>query len=230
MKENIKIKQVILAVALLCMGLNLQAADSESNRKESHALLGISSGVHVPALVTHPLTVGFYLNENFLLGVEYGTASFEETDERDKFELDYINKGLYMRYFLGNSFNILGALHQRSWEAKATLYESYTACVPGIGCAPTVSGTISGTVTGSTTVATAGIGNQWLMDWGFTIGCDWLVLSYPISSSVSEISIEAMSVSMPFTVADSRVKEMGDLINLASAFPGVLILTLGWSF
>ena len=223
-------KSLVFAIVLIFFYGNLLAAETSVNRADKKALIGISAGVHIPTLATLPLTAGYYFKENILVGLEYGSASFEQTDEGDKFELDYVNTGAYMRYFLGNSVNILGAVHQRSWKAKATMVETYTACVPVVGCSPPVSGTITGTVTGAATVATVGIANHWMMDFGLTIGCDWLVLSYPISTRVSNISVETNGVGLPFSVADSRAKEMGDLINKVSALPGVLVLTLGWSF
>jgi len=225
-----KLRFLFLFVALLFFSLNLSAADTSTNRSEKKGLVGISTGVHVPTLITHPLTAGYYYKENILIGFEYGTASFEEKDDGDKFELDYVNMGVYMRYYLGNSLNILGAIHQRSWEAKATMYETYTECVPILGCSPPVSGTITGTVTGSAMVATAGIANHWMMDYGLTIGFDWLVLSYPISTSVSGVSVDVNGASLPISVADSRAEEMGDTINKISSLPGALVLSLAWSF
>lgn len=224
-----KVKLLVISLVLAFLFSNLQAAESSSNRVDKIGLLGISSGAHIPTLVTHPLTAGYYFKDNILLGFEYGTASFSETDEDDKFELDYINTGVYMRYFLGNSLNVLGALHQRSWKAKATMHETFQECVLGT-CLPAVSGDITGTVTGSALVATVGIANHWMMDYGLTVGFDWLVLSYPLSTTVSGVSVGTMGVSLPVSVADSRAKEMGDMINKISSLPGALVLTLGWSF
>jgi hypothetical protein len=208
---NKKLFSIVLLVVFSC---SAHAADSKVNRGDSTVLVGLSTGVHLATLLTTPFKVGVYLGERIEIGAEYGSASAEQKDGDDKAKATYTNAGLYGRIFLGNSFNILAAVHQRNWTAEATVTE--------------LNQTASADLTANAMVATLGIGNQWLTDIGFTIGCDWLIGSTAISSSQS-VSLTS-STYVDTQEAETELEELGEVLNSASAMPGVLVLTLGWSF
>jgi hypothetical protein len=80
-------------------------------------------------------------------------------------------------------------------------------------------------------VGTIGVGNEWLMDFGLTIGCDWVVGSGIISSSVKKkVSSNTDLPEEDKKEAEKELDKLGKLLNDFSASPGAFILTLGLSF
>ena len=90
-------------------------------------------------------------------------------------------------------------------------------------------GSAKGNLSTSATRFTAGIGNHWTMDWGLEIGVDWLTGSTLLSSSVSA-SISESSGTIDSTDTKNSMEELGKLVNTLSAFPGILIISIGFSF
>lgn len=204
-------------------------ASTQQNRDDSLILLGISPiGIHIPTLLTHPLTAGIYLGQDVLIGVEGGSFSFTsddvDPDADERFDGDFSNFGVYLRWFPNtNSFNLLFAVHQRDWDVnfgKDFLLDDGTIVQ------------LDANLQTEATVATVGFGNQWMMDFGLVIGMDWLLLSGNISESSSfevRSNISALSASEK-TRYDADIEEGADFLNDISGFPGILVLTLGWAF
>ena len=88
------------------------------------------------------------------------------------------------------------------------------------------------TMDAKTSVATLGIGNHWLMDWGLWIGVDWLLASNALSQT-SEATLTSSTGTV--TAAESAqfkkdAEKLGDLINGVSASSGFAVLTIGFAF
>ncbi|MCZ6842026.1 MAG: hypothetical protein O7G32_04255 [SAR324 cluster bacterium] len=237
-------KKTILFLALLALGsASAMALPTRQNRDDSLLMVGYSPiGLHIPTLLTMPVSVGLYLGTNWLVGAESGSFSIDSgdvgADSGDTFEGEFSNRGVFGRWFPGtNSFNFLLALHQRNWEIRF----GTTISLDAGGSAP-----ISATLTTEATVATLGIGNQWMMDFGMIVGVDWLVVSGLLMDDaalkVDAISILGVELDPDAAVAlglisqadvdraNKEAQKAGDIINDISAFPGILVLTLGWAF
>ena len=154
-------------------------------------------------------------------GFEYGTASATQKDGDNEASASYTNMGLYFRYFFGNSFNVFAAAHSRKWTADVTLSETDNTC-PGNTCTADVE------MTAAATVATLGVGNHWTLDFGLTLGVDWIFASGIIGSSTTS----SVSANTGWDVAElaTEISDFADLLNQASALPGFLNFTIGWSF
>lgn len=223
-------KLILLLIVFVFTVGGAMGASSQQNRGDSLILVGISPiGIHIPTFLTQPLTAGIYLGDNVLIGVEGGTFSFTSSDvdpdADERFDGDFSNFGVYMRWFPNtNSFNLLFAVHQRDWTVnfgKDFLLDDGVTVV-----------SLDATLNTEATVATVGVGNQWMMDFGLVIGMDWLVLSGNISESSSfnvTSNVSGLSES-ELSRYDSDIQEGADFLNDLSGFPGILILTLGWAF
>lgn len=215
----------LTVLAVLLLPLAAQAQSSRANRGDSTLMFGVSSGGHLPSVVAPPVGVGLFLGESLLVGAEYGSASYADETDDVEYTTDYTNAGGFARWFPGNSFNVLLAYHQRTWDAEL----EYTVEDESTGDEKPVDATL----TAEAAVVTAGIGNQWTTDFGMVIGVDWLLGSALASSSRSgDIDDDTLETLAPGEVeeAEAELEDAGDLLNRASASPGVFVITLGWAF
>ncbi len=206
-------KYIGIILTLSVLATSLYAADSAGNRKDNIILIGASSGIHGPSLLAPPITIAIP-GENWTVGVDYGSSTYSTTSGTASSSATYSNQGLYARYFTGNSFNFLMAVHQRDYVAEATA----------------TSGSAFATLdlTAKSTIGTLGIGNQWTMDWGLVIGIDWLLGSGALSQS-SEATIKT-NTGVDTTTATSDAVKIGDLANAISGSAGLFVMTFGFSF
>ena len=216
---------ILSCLSLLMMG-SVAFADSAANRKDRIAYIGITPiGIHIPTILTQPAQIGFFLGDSLLVGMESGEKTYTNTDSSTNSEssFTYKNEGIFTRYFAGNSFNFLFAYNKRTFTGDATVsessfnYSSYTY--------DTV--TATATVVAEASVLTFGIGNQWNLG-GFVIGADWLVGS-SLSSSTNSYTVET-NTGIDTTDLEEDLDQIGKDLNDISALPGILILTLGFSF
>jgi len=205
---------------------------SESNRGGAHAAINYSPvGVHIPTLVAPPVGLAFFLGNSWMLGGEYGASRFTyTTTDKDKYNLTYSNTGLNVRWFPFNSFNMLGAMHQRNFTAAGPIKfndpsgNKYTA---------------EFTAKANATVGSLGLSNHWLTDWHFFIGFDWGVYSLLMAHS-EEVTITNIrdqngnTVPVPSSATSFAATEAAKTsllgINMLSALPGFLIFTVGVYF
>ncbi|MDX2469615.1 MAG: hypothetical protein QNL04_03445 [SAR324 cluster bacterium] len=216
-------------ISLLFLGNTALAADSRANRAERIGYIGISPiGIHIPTLLTNPAQVGFFLGDSLMIGVEKGEAAYESTDSdtNSTVTATYKNQGAWVRYFAGNSFNFLFAYNTRVFQVDASVTETTTYSYSD-GSSESVTATAEGSVTAEANVLTAGIGNQWNLG-GFVLGVDWLVGS-SLSSASNSYTIDT-NTGIDTTQAEEDFDQIGKDLNDISALPGVLILTLGFSF
>ena len=193
-------------------------------------MLGMAPvGIHLATLVAPPVRVAVLLGD-ITVGIDVGSGSSSHSSGTAKSTATYTNQGLNVRYFFGNSFNASLGYHMRNYSAEATATSSTSTYSGGSWTTTTASETF--TLDAKTTVATLGIGNHWLMDWGLWIGVDWLLASNALSQT-SEATLTSSTGTV--TAAESAkfkkdAEKLGDLINAVSASSGFAVLTIGFAF
>ncbi len=224
-------KLSILCLTILFCGSVAWAADSAGNRKDSILMIGMAPvGIHPATLIAAPIRVAVILGD-ITVGIDAGSADSSQTSGTAKSTASYTNQGLNARYFFGNSFNASFGYHMRNYSAEATATTSTSTWASGTGWTTTTA-TETFTLDAKTSVATLGIGNHWLLDWGLWIGGDWVLAS----SAISESS-EATSTNTTGTVSATQsaqfkkdAEALGDLINGISGSSGFAVLTIGFAF
>ena len=213
-------KLSILCLAILFCGSVAWAADSAGNRGDSIIMLGMAPvGIHLATLAAPPVRVAVLLGD-ITVGIDAGSGSSSLSSGTAKSTATSTNQGLNARYFFGNSFNASLGYHMRNYSAVAT------STSLGTNTSETF------TLDAKTSVATLGIGNHWLLDWGLWIGGDWVLASSAISQT-SEASLTSSSGTA--TAAESAkfkkdAEALGDLINGISASSGFAQFTIGFAF
>ena len=223
-------KLSILCLSILFCGSVAWAADSAGNRKDSIIMLGMAPvGIHPATLIAPPIRVAVILGD-ITVGIDAGSADSSQTSGTAKSTATYTNQGLNARYFFGNSFNASLGYHMRNYSAEATASSS-TYSYSG-GSWTTTTATETFTLDAKTSVATLGIGNHWLLDWGLWIGGDWVLASSAISES-SEATLTNSTGTI--TAAESAkfkkdAEALGDLVNGISSGSGFAQFTIGFAF
>ena len=235
MLRGIMIKKLsILCLSILFCGNVAWAADSAGNRGDSIIMLGMAPvGIHLATLVAPPVRVAVLLGD-LTVGFDSGSADNSQSSGTAKSTATYTNQGLNARYFFGNSFNASLGYHMRNYSSVITAQTSTRSSTYSGGSWTTSTTTSSETFTldAKTSVATLGIGNHWLLDWGLWIGGDWVLASGALSQSS-----EATSTNTSGTVSaeDSAkykkdAEAIGTWINDISASSGFAVLTIGFAF
>ena len=216
---NAFMRATILTLSSLLLTTVIFGADSSSNRKENIVSFGVRAGAGWPAVTTP-----FFLavpGENWSFGLEYGSKTFTSDSTssgvKSSGSFNITDTGLFARYFYGNSFNSILAINSMNSEMNVTASNATTG------------GNAKGSLSKSAIRFTAGIGNHWIMDWGFEIGVDWLTASALLSSS-SSASVTESSGTIDTTDTENSIKELGKVVNALSAIPGIFIFSIGFSF
>ena len=185
------------------------AADSAGNRADSTILVAFQTGGHLASVIAPPARIGTFIGSDIEVALDIGSSTYSSSSGNSESTATYSNQGINSRYFLGNSFNILGAIHNRTYSGTATVTSGGS--------------TASGTLEAKATVLTLGIGNHWLMDWGLYIGADWFMLGTALSSSSTATG--------DYTDSDKKdVEEIGKLINAISTLGGFVAFSIGFAF
>jgi len=225
-------KLSILCLSILFCGSVAWAADSAGNRKDSIIMLGMAPvGIHPATLLAAPARVAVILGD-LTVGIDAGSgsSSYYTTGKATTFLTTtsgtYTNQGLNARYFLGNSFNFSLGYHMRNFSGTSTA-KSYSSSNWSYSYQ-----TETYSLDAKTSVATIGIGNHWLMDWGLWIGGDWVLASCALSQT-SEATLT--STTGTATAAESAAfkkdaEKIGELVNAISASSGFAVLTIGFAF
>ena len=220
-------KLSILCLSILFCGSVAWAADSAGNRKDSIIMLGMAPvGIHLATLAAPPVRVAVLLGD-ITVGIDAGSGSSSLSSGTAKSTATYTNQGLNARYFFGNSFNASLGYHMRNWTIEST--STVSTWTWGTGWS-TASETYS--VDAKSTVATIGIGNHWLLDWGLWIGGDWVLASTALSqTSEATVTSSTGTVSAANSATFKKDNEnVGDLFNAISASSGFAVLTIGFAF
>ena len=228
-------KALILILLLVTAAATAMGASSRENRADKNVWFGISPiGLHIPTLATQPFGAAWILNEDWMVGGEYGTFNYvveeNEADSSGKLDTTFTNLGGFGRWFPGsNSFNMLFAFHKRDWDAKATIsMKDKTGTVDVDWEVELIANAYVGTI---------GVGHLWTYDFGMTLGVDWLAYSSLLSGSSSGKIGNPKLNGTPYAYsstekdeAEKELEDLGDVLNQISALSGFLILTLGFSF
>ena len=220
-------KLSILCLSILFCGSVAWAADSAGNRKDSIIMLGMAPvGIHLATLAAPPVRVAVLLGD-ITVGIDAGSGSSSLSSGTAKSTATFTNQGLNARYFFGNSFNASLGYHMRNWTIEST--STVSTWTWGTGWS-TASETYS--VDAKSTVATIGIGNHWLLDWGLWIGGDWVLASTALGQTSEATLISSTgTVSAANSATFKKDNEnVGDLFNAISASSGFAVLTIGFAF
>lgn len=229
-RMHLPMKYLIVFTALLICGATAAfGAPSQQNRDDSILFVGIGlSGLHIPTLLTQPITFGIYLGSSFLFGVESGNFAFDDSDfdsdADESFAGNFSNAGAYLRWFPNtNSFNYLFTVHKQKW--KANFIKTFALDQGGTA-------DLEALLRAEATVLTAGISNQWISDIGVVVSVDWLVVSTNLNETheFEVISDSSILTAEELARYDAEIQEGADLLNDLSRFPGALILPLGFAF
>ena len=223
-------KLSILCLSILFCGSVAWAADSAGNRGDSIIMLGMAPvGIHFATLAAPPVRVAVLLGD-ITVGIDVGSGSSSHSSGTAKSTATYTNQGLNARYFFGNSFNASLGYHMRNWTIESTSTVTTTTYGGSGFTTSTASETYS--LDAKSTVATLGIGNHWLLDWGLWIGGDWVLASTALSqTSEATLTSSTGTVSAANSATFKKDNEnVGDLFNAISASSGFAVLTIGFAF
>ena len=220
-------KLSILCLSILFCGSVALAADSAGNRKDSIIMLGMSGGIHSASILAAPARVAIILGD-LTVGIDAGSGSPTYTSTGwTETTGTYTNQGLNARYFLGNSFNFSLGYHMRNFSGTTTATAYTSSYFSGVSYQ-----TETFTVDTKTSVATIGIGNHWLLDWGIWIGGDWVLASNTLSQT-KEVTSTGTTGSPSATQRASFKKNAeaaADEMNAWSASGGFAVFTIGFAF
>jgi hypothetical protein len=228
-------KLSILCLSILFCGSVAWAADSAGNRKDSIIMLGMAPvGIHLATIAAPPIRVAVILGD-ITVGVDAGSTSESKTEGTASGSYTYTNQGLNARYFFGNSFNASLGYHMRNYSSVITATSTTSTSTWSSGSGWTTTRDTSSetfTLDAKTSVATLGIGNHWLLDWGLWIGGDWVLASTALSStSEAKLTSSTGTVSAANSATFKKDNEnVGDLFNAISASSGFAVLTIGFAF
>ena len=218
--KQIPIKVIISIIFISIIATPLFSADSKGNRGSNNVSIGTSLGLLSWANVTNPISIAMP-GEDWTFGLEYGSKSIS-TDStssgiKSTGSFNITDTGVFARYYYGNSFNSILALNSMSSEMSVTSTNASTG------------GSATGKLSTSAMRFTAGIGNEWTMDWGLVIGADWLTGSALLSQSVSA-SVSESSGTIDTSDTTKSMEELGKVINVLSSIPGIVVFRIGFSF
>ena len=220
-------KKIILCIsALFTITSVVHAADSAGNRKDSIIMLGMAPvGIHAATLIAAPIRVAVILGD-ITVGIDVGSADSSQSSGSAKSTASYTNQGLNARYFFGNSFNASLGYHMRNFSGTSTA-KSYSSSNWSYSYQ-----TETYSLDAKTSVATIGIGNHWLMDWGLWIGGDWVLASSALSQTKEVTSTGTTGSPSAAQLASFKknAEAAADEMNAWSASSGFAVLTIGFAF
>ena len=219
-------KLSILCLSILFCGSVAWAADSAGNRKDSIIMLGMGGGIHPASIMAAPARVAVILGD-LTVGIDAGSGSpsYSSTGWTETTGT-YTNQGLNARYFFGNSFNASLGYHMRNFSGTTTA-TAYTLSNYGVTYQIETF-----TMDAKTSVATIGIGNHWLMDWGLWIGGDWVLASSALSQTKEVTSTGTTGSPSAAQLASFKknAEAAADEMNAWSASGGFAVFTIGFAF
>ncbi len=232
-------KRIVILIQFVVISSYTFATDSQQNRTDDLFFVGLASEKNIWASA-YPINLGVYISDSIVIGIEYGVGVFKIANLFDRSEEQtgkYTSSNLYLRGFIGNSFNMIFGYHNRKWEGDFEFPICQTTIFDLFSCTNQV-GEFNASLDVDASVLSAGIGNQWQFDSGITIGFDWIVLFSMLSedkrTSVSEYSGSATLTSEQQSSFKRDVKtKIDDLADDAanySRYPSFLSIMLGFSF
>jgi len=188
--------------------------------------VGNGGGIHPASIMAAPARVAVILGD-LTVGIDAGSGSPSYTSTGwTETTGTYTNQGLNARYFFGNSFNASLGYHMRNFSGTTTA-TAYTLSNYGVTYQIETF-----TMDAKTSVATIGIGNHWLMDWGLWIGGDWVLASSALSQTKEVTSTGTTGSPSAAQLASFKknAEAAADEMNAWSASSGFAVLTIGFAF
>ncbi|MDH5752608.1 MAG: hypothetical protein OEZ59_09355 [Deltaproteobacteria bacterium] len=215
-------KLMVIFAMLMALVPTAFGASSELNRDDRLIFVGLPPlGISVPALLSLPFSLGVYVGDDMLFAGEAGRKTYKYENMGQSVEGSYTNLGGYMRWFPGNSFNVYAGMHHRTVEVEGKI--NFEA--GGIKSNEYIVAKLQ-TITGS-----LGIGNQWIMDFGLTIGIDWLVGTAVIDQAESFSDSKGAYTLLTPEEKKAVEEEMALINKVLGGYPGGLfLLQFGWAF
>jgi hypothetical protein len=189
-------------------------------------MLGMGGGIQPASIMAAPARVAVILGD-LTVGIDAGSGSPSYTSTGwTETTGTYTNQGLNARYFFGNSFNASLGYHMRNFSGTTTA-TAYTLSNYGVTYQIETF-----TMDAKTSVATIGIGNHWLMDWGLWIGGDWVLASSALSQTKEVTSTGTTGSPSAAQLASFKknAEAAADEMNAWSASGGFAVFTIGFAF
>ena len=199
LKSKLTRLALLLALLIPWLASSALAADSKGNRKSNSILIGVTAGIHPFYILNSPYRIEIP-GEDWSFGLEYGSGTWSS--------LNISNQGLYARYFTGNSFNILMGYFQRGFSSDG--WSTTNASLS----------TVTYKVDTKITDFGLAIGNQWIYDWGGSLGIDWYMMGTGSATTTATVTSGTAD-------ATSNAKASSDTKVSTS---GIFIFTYGFSF
>ena len=196
-----------LMTTILAGGVSAHAASSEESRQDKTILLAAQlTGLGPSDAGSQGLVAGFYLTPDLVLFAEVMKNSYTSiynssvSGAEDRNGVSY---GAHVKYFLGNSFYLRGGLDQRNSHYAY----SDTGGSSGFDA--------------QSLAANFSIGNQW--QWSvFTLGCDWIGLERPISTTYTGDYVNGTNqFQAQSNYNDRKSAVTGNQLNLLRFYLGV---------
>jgi hypothetical protein len=146
-----------------------------------------------------------------------GSEVKETEDVRGKviFGGSGVSLSIHGRYFLGNSFNILGGLGYRSAALKLEVEDK-------------VLGTVEGDLKVQSAIIPIFIGNQWTWKSGFTFGVDWIGAWIPVSRK-TQASFKGDLPKQDLDELTDMSLDIGDGLSKTTSLT-LFLTSIGWAF
>jgi hypothetical protein len=112
------------------------------------------------------------------------------------------------RYFFGNSFSVLAGLGYRNGTVSFDVSAKQSQV------------SVASKATAQSVILFSAIGNHWAFDNGFTLGCDWIAASLPLSQSGSH------TLTTTGLTASEQTTLKNIMSDLATDLGGITSLTL----
>lgn len=135
----------------------------------------------------------------------------------DKADLNMAHALAQARFFFGNSFNVGLAAGMRWVNYSIKVSSKQTP------------DTVSHSAQVNSFVLGGSLGNQWVLDNGVTLGCDWISFYQPVSSSVKTVTSATGTTSGELKKLSSDLSDTGEKIGKIGA-PFVLGMQIGFMF
>ena len=210
-----RMKIIILCLALLFSGGLTFAENSAFNRNDQTVRLGQKSGTHLMYATSTPLVLEFP-GTDWTLGFTSGSGeynySYKDYNSSSGLyttktqSINFSTQEVTARYYLGNSFNIPLGYANYKISYPEWLYSGVTYDIEY-----------------SITQLNYGIGNEWTYDWGGYFGLDW----YQGGSKLNdEVKVKHKSGTETSSTLAEATKTSTDI----KAFAGVFVMTFGFGF
>lgn len=157
------------------------AQTSEFHRmNKSIQLLVQPAGVNPTGQAGSAVSAGYFISRNSMIQVDVTDSKNNEDwgSVFHSYRISTSSVGAHYKQFFGNSFYVRGGVDFRKVDYNRSF--NYTS---GLGSSYDSSSVSK--FQGESTALSLVIGNQWQWD-NFTIGCDWIGITAPVASSVSE--------------------------------------------